>query len=469
MKNLVGRIWTPVFANSLTALVPEVWAQEALMVLEANAMGIHFVHRDFKDEIAQFGDTVNAHRPGSRDMKRKWHSNDLIADDVTATNVPVVLNQHLYDSFIIKDGEESLSFKDLRAMYLVPSIEALNQGIDIMILSQVYHFMANAVGKLGTDLTKPDVIAVETKFNELKVPPGQRFGLLTPQAKGQLSNVADFTNAEKIGDDGTNVREGSLGKLYGTNWLLAQNAPSIAATETPLTSAVNLTAGYAIGTTSLVVTAFTTEWADYVGGWCTIAGDMTPQKIISATDGTETVVISPGLRRAVVDTAAITAYKAGAITANGALTMTAAGQVLPILYDGFDVAPQQGQLISISTVGAVEAWNIESHAALAGPTTATALLDTPLTALHLENALVGVGPVGQYSLCLNPNAIAFVNRPLAAPMSGAGAASYVANYNNLSIRVVITYDGKAQGHRVTVDMLAGIKVLNTSLGIPLLS
>ncbi len=311
MKKIVGRIWSPVFENDIAALIPEVWAQEALMVLEATAIGIHFVHRDFKDEIAQFGDTVNAHRPGSRTMQRKGNANDVNSPDVVATNVPVVLNQHLYDSFVIKDGEESMAFKDLRAMYLVPSIEALNQGIDIMLLSQVYHFMNNAVGKLGTDLDKNAVIDVETKFNTLKVPPSQRFGLLTPQAKGQLSAVADFTNAEKIGDEGTNVREGSLGKLFGTNWMLAQNAPFIAATETPLTSA--LTADEPLGETELAVTAFLAEYADYVGGWLTVAGDMTPQKLISVDADTEVITISPGLRRACVSTAVVTVYKAGAL------------------------------------------------------------------------------------------------------------------------------------------------------------
>ena len=464
MKQFV-RIWTPVFDNDIDALIPELWAQEALMILEANAIGIHFVHRDFKNEIAQFGDTVNAHRPGSRTMQRKWHSDEVTSPDVSATNVPVVLNQHLYDSFVIKDGEESLAFKDLREMYLVPSIEALNQGIDLMILGQVYQFMDNAVGKLGTALSKTSVIAVETKFNSLKVPPGQRYGFLSSAAKGQLSEVADFTNAEKIGDDGTNVREGSLGKLFGTNWLLAQNAPSIASGNTILdTFLVNNAAGYAAGTTSMVIDAFTTELDGYLGGWFTVAGDMTPQKLLTATDGTETITFSPGLKYDIVDDAQLTFYQPGALAADHA-----SGYLKPLSYDGFTVTPQQGQLMSISTVGAIEDWDEELHSVLAGPSTTAALLDTPLGAAHLNNAIVGIGPAGNYSLCLHPHAIAFVNRPLAAPMPGAGAVSYVANYNDLSIRVVITYDGKAQGHRVTVDMLAGIKVLNTNLGIPLLS
>ena len=60
-------------------------------------------------------------------------------------------------------------------------------------------------------------------------------------------------------------------------------------------------------------------------------------------------------------------------------------------------------------------------------------------------------------------------RPLALPRAGAGAISGLANYNNLSIRTVITYDGNKQGHLVTLDFLAGIKVLDTDLGAVMLT
>jgi len=348
-------------------------------------------------------------------------------------------------------------------MYLVPALSAISQGVDLMILSQVYHFLPNAIGKLGTALGKTDIIDVETKFNTLNVPPGARYGLITPQQKGQLSNVDMFTSAEKIGDDGTAIRSGSLGQLFGTQWIMAQNAPTIAAGNTVSTTAIT-TAGAAAGATSIPVTAFTTEHDTHIGGWLTVAGDMTPQKIVGIDAGNNELDISPGLRNAVVDTAAVTIYVPGALDAG-----FANGYLKPITYDGFSVSPQAGQLMSISTVGAVEAWNVAQYASLQGPSTTTALLDVPLEAAALNNAIVGIGPAGNYGLCMHPNAIALVTRPLPQPAAGAGALSFVASYNDLSIRVVITYDGKAQGHRVAVDMLAGIKVLDTNLAIPLLS
>ena len=60
--------------------------------------------------------------------------------------------------------------------------------------------------------------------------------------------------------------------------------------------------------------------------------------------------------------------------------------------------------------------------------------------------------------------MALVNRPLALPIPGTGARAGVANWNGLSMRVVMTYDGNKQGHLVTVDTLLGIKVLDTNLG-----
>jgi hypothetical protein len=57
---------------------------------------------------------------------------------------------------------------------------------------------------------------------------------------------------------------------------------------------------------------------------------------------------------------------------------------------------------------------------------------------------------------------------LATPGAGLTLAS-VANYKGLGIRVVITYDGKAQAHRVTVDLLCGVAVLNTDLGAVVLA
>ena len=49
------------FDNSLDALIPELWAQESLAILEENMVAGQLVYRDFEDEIAAYGDHFIPH------------------------------------------------------------------------------------------------------------------------------------------------------------------------------------------------------------------------------------------------------------------------------------------------------------------------------------------------------------------------------------------------------------------------
>jgi hypothetical protein len=193
---------------------------------------------------------------------------------------------------------------------------------------------------------------------------------------------------------------------------------------------------------------------------------MTPQKLVAIDASAETLTISPGLKYAVLTGADVTIYVPGQVDLGAGYD---AGWLKPIVVNTFSVSPQVGQLVSMGPIigGDHGIWSDNQYAALQATTTSL-LLDVPLSATRVDNGMIGIGPAGNYGLAMHPNAIAFVSRPLPLPIT-RGAESFVANYNDLSIRVVITYDGVKQGHRVTVDTLCGIKVLDTNLGIALLS
>jgi hypothetical protein len=57
-----------------------------------------------------------------------------------------------------------------------------------------------------------------------------------------------------------------------------------------------------------------------------------------------------------------------------------------------------------------------------------------------------------------------VTRPLALPRAGTGVRSAVASYNGLSIRATMGYNMTKQATQVTLDLLAGVKTLDTNLG-----
>jgi hypothetical protein len=158
----------------------------------------------------------------------------------------------------------------------------------------------------------------------------------------------------------------------------------------------------------------------------------------------------------VVNDAVITIYPT--TTVNNRSSGYAANYVKDVAVDALGSAPAVGQLVSAGSA---------YYGLLQSPTTpsTTALtLNRGLDAAIADGDTLGIGPNGQYSFAGHRNAIALVSRPLAMPRAGTGALSYVGNFNGLSIRVTITYDGKAQGHRVVIDLLCGVKTLDTRLG-----
>ncbi len=453
MRTLISTLCIIAHANDNDAFVPEVWAQESLMILENNMVATNLVHRDFSNQVAAFGDVVNTRKPGTFTATRKGNGDDVTDQDASATNVAVPLDQHLHTTFIIKDGEESKSMKNLVDEYLKPAAISLAEAADQIVLGQVYQFLGNAVGKLGTTITKDTVIAAREKMNTLKCPLQGRNFIVTPNMEGALLGIADFVNAEKVGDNGSALREGSLGRKFAFDTYMAQQLPSVIAAATA-TGAINLAAGYAIGTTALTVDGFSA--AITTGGWVTVDGQ--PYKVAGTTGGATPTVItieSPGLRVAVADNAIVASYAPSLVNLAAGY---AAGWYKGIVYDTV-AGIKVGQLVSSAS---------GLYAAIGGTTTTSLTLDRPLAAAVVDDAVLGRGPAGEYGFAFHRNALAFVTRPLATPRAGTGALSSVASYNGLGLRVTITYDGKAQGHRVTLDMLAGVKPLDVSLGVPVL-
>ena len=457
--------YSVVAANDNDALIPELWAQEALMQLEAQLLMANLVYRDYDSTIARFGDVVNTHKPQNFEINRAVDGDSVTIQDAQSTNVPVKLNQYVDVSFMIYDAEASKSFKELTTMYLERAMYTMARGIDRIIMGQMWQFMDSSVGQLGTDINKNTVIAVRTKMNDNLAPLDQRYLVVSPTGEGNLLSESDFVNANTVGDDGTALRRGHLGEKFGINIFMSQDAPSILADQDTFTAAVNNSGGYEAGTTSIAVDGLNQSYANQTGAWCTIAGDMTPQKIIGGSNdgGTgyvDSITISPGLKYDVADNASITIVKpmqinnASGYSAEYAKTITIDDGGL-----GQSVGPHNGQLISIGTSSSYK------YTSIKGGSTLSLFLDRPLEADISDNGRVGLGPSGDFAFAFHPNAIALVNRPLALPQPGTGARSFVASYNGLSVRVTITYNGEKRGHLVVIDLLCGVKVLDTNLGV----
>lgn len=453
------------YANDTSAYVPEEWAQESLAILEENMVAANLVHRDFQDVIAQFGDTVHTRRPGQFSALRKTDDDNVTDQDATATSVSVVLDQLIHVTFIIKDGQQSKSFKNLVDEYLSPAMLAHARLMDRVVLGQYPRFIANSGGHLGTAGTVNSILETRLRLNNNKAYEQGRSMILTPATETDLLKLDIFTQAQQVGDGGTALAEAYLGRKLGFNTYMCQNMSTVTSSSDVVTNgAVNNAAGYPAGTTTLTVDGFNAALP--ANSWLTIAGDDTPQRIMSSTGGATptAMVISPGLKHAVVNDAAITRYVPGQVDQSVSPTGYPIKYNKEIVYDTFTLDPQVGQFLTFGTTTTSAVYTIIA----VNTTTKTITLDRSLEAAIADNDKINLGPAGNYNLAFHRDAIALVTRPLSLPPVGSGARSSVVNYNGLSIRVVMTYDGKAQGLRVTLDLLAGIQVLDANLGAVML-
>jgi len=272
-----------------------------------------------------------------------------------------------------------------------------------------------------------------------------------------------FLSAEQVGDDGTALREASLGRKLGFSTFMCQNMPVTTVAALASTQANYLGAAVAVGDT-----AWTLDGGNVPNGaYISLEGDTMPNRCVSG-GGTANIVTLRGARVANAGTVSdMYLPQAGAVDLAGhaGVTTYPAGYAKRIKVDGTGVGTL-GQLVAFSTDAPV--YIAGEYCIVAIPAAGYIVLDRPLDFAIANDYIVEYGPIGNYNFAFHKNALALVTRPLAQPKSGTGALSGVANFNDLSMRVTITYDGTKQGHLVTLDVLAGVKVLDTNLGAVML-
>ncbi len=459
------------FANDNDAFIPEHWAQEGLAILEENMVVANLVHRDFEDEVKDFGDVVNTRRPGTFRISRKRDGTTLAQQDASATNVQVPLDQWFYSSFVIKDGESSKSFQDLVDIYLRPGMQTIARAVDRAVLGRCHNFLrapANRVGRLEnlTSANSKDyMLEAREVLNVNKAPTDGRNLVLAAASETALLKNDMFLKANERGDGGTALENAELGRILGFGTFMDQNVNSLAA-ATMVGQIATGTITSVLGAGSGGSQACTITGDEVVlGEFATVAGNDQPTYITAATTGagdTTAVTFNEVNKYATLATAVVTVYQS--LDVNGGY---AAGYSEAIVVDGWTVPPQIGQLVAFGTGASRRTYTvIESW--LSGSGEQSIILDRPLEVLLADGDLVFPGPAGALNLAFHRDALALVTRPLAVPSSTLGVMSSVGSYNNIAMRVTMQYDIQAGGTVVNLDILAGVAVLDQNLAVVLL-
>jgi len=449
-----------VFGNDNAAFIPEIWARYTVAILEKYMVAGKLVHRDFENEIKQFGDTVNTRRPSSFTWDRKDDDDDIVTQDVSATNIPVVLNMHPYCSFIIKDGEASLSMEKLVERHLDGAVKAMAEGIDSCVTGQYAQFLATAgcggrLGGLTTTNYQQYLTEVGLALDNANCPVDGRNLLVTPQVKALFLQNQTLVGADQRGKL-TALEKADLGMIYGFQHYMTQSMHSVAAADVAASDFLVNTSSLQAGDT--VIAVDTGSAALVTGTWIKLLGK--PYRITAHTEtlgATTEITVTPGLRDVVANNTALTAYDFCEVNLAAGY---AAGWSKAIVYDGATILPKVGQALTFGTtatlytivqVNATKIW-----------------LDRGLETAIADDDNINLLPPGEYNMAFRRDAIALVCRTLEPPREGSGALAATLTHAGYPFRIVIAYDYKKQGHAVTIDNLMGIKTIDTNQGAVLL-
>lgn len=456
--------------NDNDAFIPEIWANEGLAILEESMVAAKLVNRDFENEIAKFGDVVNTRRPGTFKIKRKVDGVSLSQQDAIASNVRVPLDQWIYNSFVIRDGEGSKSFQELVDIYLRPAMQAIARGVDRAVLGRIHEFLATPtsrvgrLGKLDANNSKDYVLEARQILNVNKAYPENRNLLLAPSSETALLKNELFIKADSRGDGGVALESARLGHILGFNTYMAQNVNSLstgADIDATLTVDNALAAGVTPGAqdTSGMTGAVTT------GEFLTVDGNDQPTFITAHHESggnTDTVTLNEANKYATLANATTVRYKKCAVNHPTSGTY-AAGWSQEVNVDGYTSgkAPQVGQLIAFGVSTSRRVYTVIESTD--NGSTADLLLDRPLEVAVANDAAAFPGPYGSFNWAFHKDALALVTRPLAPPPANRGVDSANAQYNDVSMRVSMQYDIQSQGTVVALDILAGVAVLDHNL------
>ena len=201
-------------------LTPSVIAREALMVLRNNAVMANLVHRDYSDEfVAGVGDTITIRKPAT--FTAKEYNGSIEVQDATETGIPVVMDKHLDVSFAVTAKQLSMSIEDFSAQLLVPAMQAFADKVDKYLLG----LKADITNKVvPTDSVQNDVVDARSYLTKAAAPLADRRFVYGTDTETKLLKTDLFVSAEKVGDEGTALREASLGRKFGLDFYVDQNA-----------------------------------------------------------------------------------------------------------------------------------------------------------------------------------------------------------------------------------------------------
>lgn len=296
-------------ANTITNVLPKILAR-GLMALREQAIMPALVNGDYSTEAAMKGDTIDVPIPSALSVSDVAPSNTPPAPaDSSPSKVQIALNNWKKVNFHMTDKE--LMDLDRNAHFVPMQMSEAVRALANSINTTVHDQYTNIYGFTGTAGTTPFGSNVASATNARKIlneqlcPRENRRMVLDFDAEANALALSDFQRVNEAGDSGPKL-EGQLGRKFGFDTYTDDGVKTHTAggSGTPLVNGA-----LSVGDTSVDVDGMSGANGLVVGDVLTFAGHTQTYAVTVAgttSSGAQTVTVSPALKAAVADNAAVT-------------------------------------------------------------------------------------------------------------------------------------------------------------------
>ena len=172
-----------------TILTPQIIANEALMVLQANLVMANLVHRDYSREFVKVGDTITVRKPAK--FVAKNFTGQTAAQDITEGSVVVKMDRFRDITVNVGAKELTLDIRDFSEQVITPAMQAIAQAIDADLLSVGISKAGNSVAVSATPALT-DIAGVGKALDIAKAPRDNRRLVLPPTILYKYNTLDNF-------------------------------------------------------------------------------------------------------------------------------------------------------------------------------------------------------------------------------------------------------------------------------------
>ena len=224
-------------ANNI--LTPQIIANEALMVLQANLVMADLVHRDYSREFAKVGDTITIRKPAK--FISKNFTGTTSTQDITEGSTTVSLDRYRDITVDVSSKEMTLDIRDFSEQVITPAMQAHANAVDADLLAVAVSKAGTTVNATANPTNLKDIADIAKALDTNKAPQQNRRLVLHPTHKYAYALTDNLSKVSYSGDNQT-LRDALIGRVYTLDPYMDQNAPDTTAATPGTATAYKVTA-----------------------------------------------------------------------------------------------------------------------------------------------------------------------------------------------------------------------------------